>query len=397
MSMRICLVTPGILPVPATKGGAIETLAMSLVKQNEIQQRMDLTVTSIADPQAEAIARQYSHTEFRFFKPAAALPDALYHYWQAIFKRIFPHSHLISSLYYRSVLNSIRREHFDVVVFEGGESRGFTAYDKAFHGKLWYHVHANPTDPTESAYFDNVMVLSGFVMKNWRQLCSDKTQNLMVLPNGVNTELFKKALDIDPTQAKARFGYTTDDVVVLYCGRISSEKGVKQLVEAMKLIANANVKLMVIGKADPFPESQRYFEEVKTLARSVTHRITFVGYVPNNQLAEYYAAADMQVIPSQWEEGAGNVCIEGMAAGKPIIASNCGGIPEYVDDDCALLIDRGSAYIDDLAKAIQTLASDRERRIRMSEHGRIRAEAFSERRYYDNYADCIEGVMHNGI
>ena len=85
---RVCIISPGILPVPAIRGGAIETLIMSLVKRNEIEQRMNLTVVSIDDGEAREVAKQYPHTDFRFIAPFTKLPNAVYHYALAIWKRV---------------------------------------------------------------------------------------------------------------------------------------------------------------------------------------------------------------------------------------------------------------------------------------------------------------------
>lgn len=393
---RVCIISPGILPVPATRGGAIETLIMSLVKVNEIEQRMKLTVVSIDDMKAREAAKRYNHTNFRFIAPAAKLPNAIYHYAQAVWKRVNRHSHVIASLYYRDALHEIRGEDFDVVMFEGGESRGFTAYDRVFHGKLWYHVHADPAPMTESAYFNEVMVLSDFVKNRWRQSCTDKNQCLHTVHNGVNTALFERSLELDAIQSKRRLGYGPDDFIVMYCGRVSPEKGVKQLVDAIAAIDDPSVKLMVVGYAHD-PVSERYLTELKQQASSMNGRVTFVGYVPNDQLDRYYAAADVQVVPSQWEEGAGNVCIEGMAAGKPIIASNCGGIPEYVSSDCAMLVDRGTSMPADIAAALTVLHADPQRCGQMGENGRRRAQLYTEQTYYERYAQLIEQESNHGV
>lgn len=393
---RVCIISPGILPVPATRGGAIETLIMSLVKQNEIEQRMALTVVSIADEDAQNIARQFEHTNFKFIKPAAKLPDTIYHYAQAIWKRLNRHSHVTASLYYRDALRAIRNNDYDAVVFEGGESRGFTSYDKVFHGKLWYHVHATPGPVTESAYFNEVMVLSDFVKQRWRESCTDNKQCLHTLHNGICTSLFVQSTALNEVEAKRSFGYSPDDFVVMYCGRISPEKGVKQLLDAISSIDDLHVKLMVIGYAHD-SVSERYLNELQQQSNSMNDRVTFAGYVPNEQLSTYYAACDIQVIPSQWEEGAGNVCIEGMAAGKPIIASNCGGIPEYVASDCAILVDRGPRMCRDLAQAIMTLRSNPHRCRAMGEAGQQRAAHYNKQAYYERYVALIEQETSYGV
>jgi glycosyltransferase involved in cell wall biosynthesis len=68
-------------------------------------------------------------------------------------------------------------------------------------------------------------------------------------------------------------------------------------------------------------------------------KILFHGKVDNNQLPAYYQAADIFIIPSTHEEGAGRVIMESLACGTPVIGANRGGIPEIVDTTVGDLID----------------------------------------------------------
>lgn len=394
MSMtRVCIVSPGLLPVPAVRGGAIETLIMSLVRQNETSRRMDLTVVSIDDPEARREAARYRHTRFLFIAPASRWADRSYHYAQAVWKRVDRQSHVMASMYYRSALKAIRSERFDAVVFEGGESRGFTAYDRVFHGHLWYHVHAVPEHPTESAFFSHSFAISAFVAERWERYCSDRNQQVHVLYNCVDVDRFAAPQPADVTRAvRERYGVESDDFLVLYCGRVSPEKGVRELVRAVLRMPDGKVKLLVVGYPNS-ADAERYLADIHkdVVAAGGESRIRFTGYVPNEDLARYYHAADCQVVPSLWDEGAGNVCIEGMAAGLPIVATRSGGIPEYVSEDCAILLDRSADRLkEQLPAVLQALASDSGRCRSMGDAGIQRARRFSEEAYYGRYCDLIE-------
>ena len=68
MTNKICLIVPGLLPVPATQGGAIETLMTSLVRENEASHAIEAVVVSPYDEQAYRDSSQYRHTRFVFVK-----------------------------------------------------------------------------------------------------------------------------------------------------------------------------------------------------------------------------------------------------------------------------------------------------------------------------------------
>lgn len=387
--LRVCIISPGELPVPATRGGAVETLIMSLVTCNERQRQLDLTVTSVADSDAQSLAAQYKNTKFLFFEQSNQCLETIYHYWQAVWKRVFPKSHIISSLYYRKVLKAIRNDRYDAVIFEGGQSYGFAAYDRVFHGKLWYHVHATPVRRTPSATFSDVMAISEYVAREWSRWCTDHDQRVHVIHNGVKTAAFKQELTTaERKNIRSQYGFSDDDFVVMYCGRLFSGKGVRELIEAVLSIKDPKVKLLVVGYAHD-DDAKRYEQELKRIAQAGGDRIRFTGYVRNADVWRYYHASDVQVIPSLWEEGAGNICIEGMAAGLPIVATRSGGMPEYLAPECSVLVDKGDALVQDLASAIMKLRQNPSRRAEMVAYARRHAELFSEEAYYAEYVRLL--------
>ncbi|MGE4599356.1 glycosyltransferase family 1 protein, partial [Bifidobacterium longum subsp. longum] len=69
---RICLIAPGLLPVPATQGGAIETLMTSIVNQNELYKKLDLTVVTTFDDESKGLAESMRSTKFVLIPPTTA-------------------------------------------------------------------------------------------------------------------------------------------------------------------------------------------------------------------------------------------------------------------------------------------------------------------------------------
>ena len=80
---RICLITPNLLPVPNVLGGAIETIVTNIVKEQEKEEKIALTVVSIYNKKAELESKKYLHTNFIYVKK-----DLKYLFYGFIFKTV---------------------------------------------------------------------------------------------------------------------------------------------------------------------------------------------------------------------------------------------------------------------------------------------------------------------
>jgi glycosyltransferase involved in cell wall biosynthesis len=118
--------------------------------------------------------------------------------------------------------------------------------------------------------------------------------------------------------------------------------------------------LLVVGEG-PLESGLRH------LARSlgIAHSIVFTSF--RSDIPEITAALDIAVLPSAFE-GMGRVILEAMAAAKPVVASNVGGIPDLVKEGTGILVEPGA--VEPLATAISTLLSDDRLRIEMGHEAR---------------------------
>ena len=94
-------------------------------------------------------------------------------------------------------------------------------------------------------------------------------------------------------------------------------------------------------------------------------------------------------MPSIWEEPAGRVILEAEAMEVPVVASNSGGIPEYLNESSALVIEKDEFFIENLAKSIEELVEDTEKNKNMGRNGRKYAEIFTAERYYKEILSII--------
>ena len=169
-----------------------------------------------------------------------------------------------------------------------------------------------------------------------------------VVPNGVDTDVFK------PLNREAcRRELCVSGFTVGYIGRLVPEKGLIDLLNAMKLCPE-NVNLILVGTG-------ALREELKSLSRrlGLDRRVRFMLPRPASELPQIFNSLDTLVLPSRtattWKEQFGRVIIEAHASGVPVIGTSSGAIPSVVSDG-GLIVPEASPG--ELAKAIQTLAAD---------------------------------------
>jgi len=140
---------------------------------------------------------------------------------------------------------------------------------------------------------------------------------------------------------------------LLYVGRLDARKGVQTAIEALPHLP-AQARLRVVGGWD-----EEEAERLRELAarRGVAGRVRFDGQLGRGELGAAYAGADVVVFPVVWDEPWGLVPLEGMAKGRPVIATGRGGSGEYLrDGENCLLFGAGDGRA--LAAAVKRLADD---------------------------------------
>jgi glycosyltransferase involved in cell wall biosynthesis len=163
-----------------------------------------------------------------------------------------------------------------------------------------------------------------------------------VVPMGVG-EPFTTQL---PARREAReaLALAADDRVVFFAGDLVPEKGVPELLEAWETLARRAIRVkLVLGGGGPLREPAG---RVRGPSQAV-----FLGPIPQVELARWYRAADLFVLPSR-SEGSPVTVMEALACGLPVVASRVGGIPDLVEDGATgWLVPPGDA--DALAAALE--------------------------------------------
>lgn len=158
------------------------------------------------------------------------------------------------------------------------------------------------------------------------------------IPNGCDSSVFSPG---DRNQARLELGLPLDAQLILFVGWINHTKGVRELLDAFIQLAgrNQNARLAFVGSGAMKSELEN-----KAAAHGVLERIRFAGNCASSQVAKWMAAANLFCLPS-YAEGCPNAVLEALSCGRPVIASNVGGIPDLVDDSCGILGPPGDASI----------------------------------------------------
>lgn len=161
-------------------------------------------------------------------------------------------------------------------------------------------------------------------------------ENIGVVPCGVNMELFQP---VEKAAARRKLDLG-DETVLLFVGRIDPVKGVDRLLKAVPGVRSSKgIRLLVIGGDET---SRHETDKLRKLAAElgITDKVVFQGMIKQEELPDYYSAADVFVLPSYYESF-GLVALESLACGTPVVASDVGDLKNiivpgktgYVTDD----------------------------------------------------------------
>lgn len=149
--------------------------------------------------------------------------------------------------------------------------------------------------------------------------------------NGCDTSIFRIR---GRAESRAALGVAPDSQLIVFVGRLMPIKGVRELLEAMSLLVPSHPRLELVFIGDDFMGGTL---QARAAQPDLSGHVRFLGIRTPTEIARWYAAANLVCLPSH-SEGCPNVVLEALSCGRPLVASNAGGIPELVDSRCAILV-----------------------------------------------------------
>lgn len=185
---------------------------------------------------------------------------------------------------------------------------------------------------------------------------------------------------------RSRLGYADDDVLALFVGRLSWDKGVLDLVQAFLLASaeQANLALLVVG-----PDEEGLAPRIEAMMKG-NSRLHLLGVTSKPE--EYMVAADIFCLPS-YREGFGSVIIEAAACGVPAVASDIYGLTDAVEDGKSGFL-HPVGDVATMARLLQEFACDSDLRLSMGDNARQRAMAdFSSGTVVSAQVKFVSGLL----
>ncbi|SRR5579859_3599542 len=218
-------------------------------------------------------------------------------------------------------------------------------------------------DRTQNRKADLTLFLSNWAESEFKAIYTGRTR---VVRSGADPKRFVPGGDRQ--KIRERFGYNSDDFVLLWLGIFMPHRRLQDAIEAVSLLAasNSKAKLLLAGSDRSFPE---YFHSLKTLAHElgVHDRIIFAGKVADEEIRDFYCACDAFLFPNE-NQTWGLAVLEAMACGCPVLVSQGAAVHEVLtDNENAILFPARTPKV--LAQKIEQLATHPELRRKIAQAG----------------------------
>ena len=247
----------------------------------------------------------------------------------------------------------------------------------AYHGSSW-------VEQTAYENADGVIAVSNAMAQDVRTLYDVAPESIRTIYNGIDLNQYRPRPNEDVLR---EHGVDPDVPIVLFVGRITRQKGILHLVNAIKDLRQEVQVVLCAGAPDTDEIDQEMTRRVQQAREEAGARITWIPQMlSKDEVIAFYTHASVFVCPSVYEPF-GIINLEAMACETPVVASHVGGIPEIVvPDETGLLVEFEPAgdgngnpadpeqFAKDLAAGINELLADPGRRARMAAASRQRVE-----------------------
>lgn len=319
--MKILMICTEKLPVPAVRGGAIQTYIDGVT--SFLSKEHDLTILGTTDP---SLADDETVNGVRYVRKVGGLVET----------------------YVEGVCEFLKDHTFDLIHIFNRPRLVLPVREQAPTSRIVLSMHNDMFKPEKIEYdegagavenLDKIITVSDYIGKTISDPFPKAKPKLKTIYSGVDIDRFvpphsDKALKM--REAIREEHDLTDKKVILFAGRLSPNKGADILVKAMPDLAkeHPNIALVMVGsKWFSVDAVTDYIAYVRALAERLPIPVVNTGFVHPTEIQKWFAAADVFVCPSQWQEPLARVHYEAMASGLPILTTARGGNPEVIFDN----------------------------------------------------------------
>jgi len=390
--MKIAILTSGILPIPAVQGGAVENLTDFYLEYNNQHRLHDITIYSVWHPDVERYPALQSTVNHYVYIKVTGLWAKLKKKWYQLTHHE-EYYHYTIEFYLQEAIKDISRRSYDIILIENRPAYALKLKEVS-NAKLVYHLHNEKLDCKSEKALDIynaatcIITVSDYI-KSRVLTINHYDEKTTTVYNGIDLHAFSSC---NHSINRNSIGLQEDDFVMVFSGRVTAEKGIMQLIEAMTLLQDLpRIKLLVIGSSfyGNDDNENAFAKDLREKAAHLSDRIIFTGFIPYAQMPNYLQIADIAVIPSVWDDPFPTTVLEAQATGLPIISTRRGGIPEQVTEESAILLDTDEYFVDNLATAIRDLYEHPEKRKALGQAGLLHSQYFNKERFAKDFFEAL--------
>ena len=215
-------------------------------------------------------------------------------------------------------------------------------------------------------------------------------RNVYIVPTGIEVEKFykEKHKKLNITQQRKELGFSKDDFIILFVGRVASEKNIELLLSSMKSLTSISkqIKLLIVGDGPDFDKYKTFIHK-----NGLDEYVVLAGKVPWNSISTYYLISNCFATASHTETQ-GLTVIEAMAASLPVVCIDDESFTDTVIDGLNGLIFNNKK---DYKKCIIRLFKDKELHQKLSSQARISAETHSSKYFSEQILDVYKIAINN--
>ena len=351
--MRICHVAPELLPVPPSKGGAIERWIRDAAVRLARRGHEVHVISRDHGDGAREMTEGGVHYHFVPIPPrldtglAAAMARGLWYYSRV-----------------RSLLSGLRA---DVVhhhsrpaglwMCSGAGPSVISLHSMDYGWGFGYRGWDRPLFTRGLGAASRVLCVSDFIRRHAIERYPAIAGKAVTVYNGVDPDMFT------PRQ------HSEGDATVLYVGRVEERKGVHVLVDAFERVISARVptaRLRIVGPASYWKRGDNGYYDTLSRRCEANPRIELRGPTYDDaELSEIYRQAAVGVVPSTFPEALGLTSLEAQASGVPVVVSDAGGLPETVSPGKSGFV-FANRSVEQLGELVVDLLANRSRRDAMA-------------------------------
>lgn len=362
--IRMAIVGLDIFPIPAIKGGAIESGVTRSMNLNERFQLYDLTVITISDPDLDEEVKKYKHCRVIQIKQGKVIKTIMLVY--RIIRKLSGYRLPQKTAYMYKVNRFLEKENFDIVQFATSNNQ----VAELSNGVKSLIIYGVGSDYLTMQSYGIEKILKRVDYYSAGPYLRERMMSMLGIPE---EKFLKSSYSIDSNipdennirairnEIRAKHGISQDELVIIYVGRLSPGKGPLQLIQAMQRVKNC--RLIVVGGAN-FSSSEEtdYVKSLRSEAKKCDKEVIFTGYVKeHNDVKKYMFASDMACVPSICNEAGSIALLEFRVASLPTVISDKGGMKYHAGGNC-ITVKCDENYVQNLAEAIQRVCDDSEYR-----------------------------------